>query len=275
MFGIGYYGFSYVAGLSPIYGFNSVDAANGWQQYPDTIDPRQKDQTHTALVALNDVWKLGENQELQLSGFFRTYNLSLFSDFGDGLIRQSEFRTVTGGSAAYKKKFSKKFTLLAGTDYEREAPRRDDLDHYNFFNPAAPYYYGPFIKVDGNNVTIAPLSPYIAGGGRAEPVFPLLPGLATRRDQHQQPGPGDSGEFLEQAGGAEFSESDDHVLSEGILVGSRRSRSALGSHSSRKIPERDRLRDSRPRPAHLRPLIRWRRHGRISWWRASASTTRI
>jgi len=78
----------------------------------DTIDPRQKDQTHTALLALNDVWNLGENQELQLSGFFRTYNLSLYSDFGDGLIRQSEFRTVTGSSAAYKKIFSKKFTLL-------------------------------------------------------------------------------------------------------------------------------------------------------------------
>jgi hypothetical protein len=52
LFGIGYYGYGYVAGLSPIYGFNSVDAAAGWKQYPDTIDPRQKDQTHTALVAL-------------------------------------------------------------------------------------------------------------------------------------------------------------------------------------------------------------------------------
>jgi hypothetical protein len=72
LFGIGYYGFSYVAGLSPIHGFNSVDAANGWTQYPDTVDSRQKDQTHAALIALNDVWKLGENQELQLSGFFRT-----------------------------------------------------------------------------------------------------------------------------------------------------------------------------------------------------------
>ena len=30
LFGIGYDGFSYVAGLSPIHGFNSVDAANGW-----------------------------------------------------------------------------------------------------------------------------------------------------------------------------------------------------------------------------------------------------
>lgn len=181
LFGIGYYGFSYVAGLSPIYGFNSVDAAAGWKQYPDTIDPRQKDQTHTALVALNDTWKLSENSDLQLSGFFRTYNLDLFSDFGEGLIRQSEFRTVTGGSAAYTKKFSKKFTLLAGSDYEREAPRRDDLDHYNSFNPADPNYYGPFVKVDGNNVTITPVSPYIAGEGELSPYFHYYLGL--RRDE--------------------------------------------------------------------------------------------
>ncbi len=47
-------------------------------------------------MALNDGWALDDRQQLQLSGFFRTYNLSLFSDFGLGLIRQSEFRTVTG-----------------------------------------------------------------------------------------------------------------------------------------------------------------------------------
>jgi hypothetical protein len=181
LFGIGYYGFSYVAGLSPINGFNSADAASGWTQFPDTIDPRQKDQTHTALIALNDVWKLGDGQELQLSGFFRTYNLSLYSDFGDGLIRQSEFRTVTGGSAAYRKKFSKIFTLLAGTDYEREAPRRDDLDHYNFYNPAQPYSYGQFTKVDGNNVTISPISPYIAGEGELNPYFHYY--LGFRHDE--------------------------------------------------------------------------------------------
>ena len=181
LFGLGYYGFSYVAGLSPIHGFNSLDAADGWKQYPDTIDPRQKDQTHTSLVALNDVWRVGEGAELQLSGFFRTYNLSLYSDFGDGLIRQSEFRTVTGGSAAYKKTFSKNFTLLAGTDYEREAPRRDDLDHYNFFNPSDPYYYGPFTKVDGNNVTISPITPYIAGEGELSKYFRYY--LGWRRDE--------------------------------------------------------------------------------------------
>ena len=181
LFGIGYYGFSYVAGLRPMYGFNSVDAADGWTEYPDTIDPRQKDQTHTALMALNDVWNLGSTQQLQLSGFFRTYNLSLYSDFGDGLIRQSEFRTVTGGSAAYMKKFSRNLTLLAGTDYQREAPRRDDLDHYDFYNPADPTYYGPFIKVDGNNITIAPVTPYIAGEGELSKYFRYY--LGWRRDE--------------------------------------------------------------------------------------------
>jgi Carboxypeptidase regulatory-like domain len=165
LFGIAYFGSGYVAGLTPIFGFNSVDAAAGWKTYPDTIDPRQKDQTHTALVALNDVWKLSGQQELQLSGFFRTYNLALFSDFGLGLIRQSEFRTVGGVNLTYVDKIGKWISLLAGTDYEREAPRRDDLDHFSFFNSAAPSYYGPFVKIQGNNVTIAPLTPFVAGEG--------------------------------------------------------------------------------------------------------------
>src|SRR5271156_4379841 len=104
LFGIGYYGFSYVPGLSPL----------GVPVPDDTIDPRQKDQTHTAEIVLNDVWSLSNSQQLQLSGFFRSYNLSLFSNFGDGLIRQSEFRTVTGGNATYVKKFGKALSLLAG-----------------------------------------------------------------------------------------------------------------------------------------------------------------
>ncbi len=181
LFGIAYLGYGYVAGLRPIYGFNSIDAAAGWVEYPDTIDPRQRDQTHTALVALNDVWKLGERQDLQLSGFFRTYNLSLYSDFGLGLIRQSEFRTVAGGNTTYVNKLAKSFTFLAGMDYEREAPRRDDLDHYNFYNPAAPSYHGPFIKIDGNNVTIAPVTPYVAGEGELSKYIHFY--LGWRRDE--------------------------------------------------------------------------------------------
>ena len=181
LFGLAYLGYGYVAGLKPIYGFNSVDAAAGWTEYPDTIDDRQKDQTHTALVALNDVWKLDDHQELQLSGFFRTYNLSLYSDFGLGLIRQSEFRTVGGGSVGYVNKITKTFTLLAGMDYEREDPRRDDLDHYNFYNPAAPYFYGPFVKIIANNVTIAPVTPYVAGQGELSKYLRYY--LGWRRDE--------------------------------------------------------------------------------------------
>lgn len=181
LLGIAYLGYGYAAGLRPIFGFNSVDAAAGWREYPDTIDPRQKDQTHTALVALNDAWKLDDHEELQLSGFFRTYNLSLFSDFGLGLIRQSEFRTVGGGNVTYANKIWKSFSLLAGTDYEREAPRRDDLDHYNFFSPADPAYYGPFIKIDSNNVTIAPVTPFIAAEGDLNSHIRYYAGI--RRDE--------------------------------------------------------------------------------------------
>src|SRR5271170_6845306 len=181
LFGIAYLGYGYVAGLRPIFGFNSVDTAAGWKEFPDTIDPRQKDQTHTGLLALNDVWKLGERQDLQLSGFFRTYNLSLYSDFGLGLIRQSEFRTVTGGNATYVNRFAKILTLLAGVDYEREAPRRDNLDHYNFYNLAEPAYYGAFIKIDSNNVTIAPVSPYIVGAGQLSKYVRYY--LGWRRDE--------------------------------------------------------------------------------------------
>jgi hypothetical protein len=181
LFGIAYLGYGYVAGLRPIFGFNAVDAAAGWVEYPDTIDPRQKDQTHTALLALNDDWRWSAERQLQLSGFFRTYNLSLFSDFGLGLIRQSEFRTVGGASGVYVDKISNQLTLLAGTDYEREAPRRDDLDHYNFYNPAAPGDYGAFTKIDGNNVTISPVTLYVAAQGELGHHFNYYAGW--RRDE--------------------------------------------------------------------------------------------
>ena len=165
LLGIGYYGFSYVPGLVPIFALNQWDI--NYPNLGDTIDPRQKDQTHTALVALNDVWQLSESQQLQLSGFFRTYNLSLFSNFGSdlGLIRQSEFRTVAGGGANYVNRVAEHFSLLGGFDYEREAPRRADLDSYGFLNRSDPSYYGPFIPKDGNNITIGSLTPYIAADG--------------------------------------------------------------------------------------------------------------
>ena len=164
LLGIGYFGRSYVPGLVPIFAENPGD--NEVRNYGDTIDPRQKDQTHTTLAAMNDIWQLSGKQQLQLSGFFRTYNLSLFSDFGQGLIRQSEFRTVAGGSANYVNKVAEEFSLLAGIDSEREAPRRDDLDQYgSTFNPSNPGYYGPFTRATGNNVTVGSLTPYVAAEG--------------------------------------------------------------------------------------------------------------
>ena len=181
LFGIGYYGFSYVPGLVPIFPSNQWDI--NYPNLGDTIDPRQKDQTHTALVALNDVWQLSESQQLQLSGFFRTYNLSLFSNFGSdlGLIRQSEFRTVAGSSANYVNRVAEYFFLLGGFDYEREAPRRADLDSYGFLNRSNPSYYPPFIPKDGNNITIGSLTPYIAADGALTRYFRYY--LGWRRDE--------------------------------------------------------------------------------------------
>jgi hypothetical protein len=171
LLGIGYYGFSYVPGLSPL----------GVPVPDDTIDSRQKDQTHTAAIAFNDVWRLTSSQQLQLSGFFRTYNLSLFSNFGDGLIRQSEFRTVTGSNATYLNKFGDFLSLLAGVDYQRDAPRRDDLDHYDSFDPTQLHEYGAFQKVSANNITIGDVSPYIAVEGALARDFHFY--LGWRRDE--------------------------------------------------------------------------------------------
>jgi len=168
LFGIAYYGFSYVPGLTPL----------NMPALQDTIDPRQKDQTHTAEVAANDVWKLSSSQQLQFSGMFRTYNLALYSNFGDGLIRQSEFRTVTGGSGTYIDHFNDYISLLAGLDYDREAPRRLDLDHYQ---SADPSYYGPFQPVTANNVTINDVGPYVALNGRLDKQFRYY--LGFRHDE--------------------------------------------------------------------------------------------
>lgn len=179
LFGIGYYGFSYVPGLVPIFAPNSGDA--GFPNLGDTIDPLQKDQTHTALIAANDVWQLSRSQQLQLSSFFRTYNLSLYSDFGQGLIRQSEFRTVTGGNASYVNRLNDAISLLVGLDYEREAPRRDNLDHFGFFEIGSPDYYGPFVAVASNNLTITSITPYIAAEGELSKHFRYY--LGWRRDE--------------------------------------------------------------------------------------------
>ncbi len=165
---IGYYGQSKIPGLVPI----------GVPNLHDTIDPRQGDQTHTGEFALNDVWNLTPVSELQLSGFFKTYNLSLLSNFGDGLIRQSEFRTEAGGNANYIRKLNRHLTLMAGLDYFREAPRRDDLDRYLSTDPSV---YGPFEQVTSNNITLNFVTPFAALDGNIVPW--LRYNLGWRRDE--------------------------------------------------------------------------------------------
>jgi hypothetical protein len=170
LLGIGYYGESRIPGLVPI------DVPN----LHDTIDPRQRDQTHTAEIALNDTWHLSLASDLQLSTFFRTYNLSLDSDFGAGLIRQSEFRTVTGDNATYLRKVNPHFSFLTGVDFLRDAPRRDDLDRYL---SSSPFVYGPFQTVTANNITLNFVTPFAAVHGRLWRW--LHYNLGWRRDQIQ------------------------------------------------------------------------------------------
>lgn len=168
LFAVGYYGFSYIPGLTPI------DVPN----LHDTIDPRQKDQTHAGLISANDVWHLTAKQQFLLSGLFRTYSLALYSNFGDGLIRQSEFRTMTGGNATYTNKVAEFLTVLAGVDYQRDAPRRLDLDHYSSTDTTV---YGPFRRVSANNVTIGDVAPYVALDGSLTRRFRYY--LGYRRDE--------------------------------------------------------------------------------------------
>jgi Carboxypeptidase regulatory-like domain len=162
LFGAGYYGESKVPGLTPI-DVSGLD---------DTIDPRQRDQTHTGEVALNDVWRLAPANELQLSGFFRTYNLALDSNFGDGLIRQSEFRTVSGANATWVRRLTETLTFMAGVDTLGDAPRRLDLDHL---------VGASFQTVTSNNVTLNFLAPYAALSGRLASWLRYSAGW--RRDQ--------------------------------------------------------------------------------------------
>jgi hypothetical protein len=147
---IGYFGVSHEGNLVPI-GFGL--------QVNDTLDPRQKDQTHTGLLAASDRWKAGLSDELSFSGFFRTYNLALFSNFGEGLIGQSEFRTVEGGELRETHTFRPWLEAMAGFDYDEDDIHRDNLDHFPL---ADAKIYGSFVKVLSNNVTIRDVTPFVA-----------------------------------------------------------------------------------------------------------------
>jgi len=145
---MGYYGTSYLGGLVPL----------GMEQaLRDTVDPRQRDQTHSAIFAASDRWTRGAKDEVFFSGFIRSYNLALFSNFGEGLIRQSEFRTVEGAEARLVHRFGAKLDAMGGLDYNEDDPHRDDLDHYPSDIAGV---YGAFVPVMANNISIRDLTPY-------------------------------------------------------------------------------------------------------------------
>ena len=147
LFGVGYYGFSYVPGLIPI----NVPVPG------DTIDDRQLDFTHTALVVATDNWNISNRRQLSLSGFYRNYALTLRSNFGDGLIQQSETRNIFGGEAMYVQSVRPWLALLAGVDLRRDAPRNLDLKHAD--------EQGNFQPVTSNNLTLSFVEPFISIDG--------------------------------------------------------------------------------------------------------------
>ena len=171
LFTIGYYGNSHEGNLVPT-GFGV--------QVDDTVDPRQQDQTHTFLLAGNDQWKAGHKDEVAFSGYFRTYNLTLFSDFGEGLIRQSEFRFVEGAEARETHTFTPWLEAIGGVLYNEDDIRNDNLDHYLADDPQES---GSFLKVLANDITIREFAPYLALHGTLGKHVQVYGGL--RNDQIQ------------------------------------------------------------------------------------------
>src|SRR5262249_25500693 len=147
VYGIGYYGFAYQPGLIPI----DTRVEN------DTIDDRQHEETSNGAVIVNDVWHVTDRRQFQFSGFYRYYTLDVRPNFGDGLIRQSEHRNANSEDILYADNFSKSFSLLAGVNLRREAPRDLAIDHITSDNVLQPVtnnnltlnLYSPFLSVDG------------------------------------------------------------------------------------------------------------------------------
>ena len=149
LFGVGYKGFSYIPGLIPTH----LDVPG------ETIDDRQSDSTHNLLFAASDEWKFNEQSQFSFSGFFRTYALTLRSNFGDGLIQQNESRNLGGGNVTYVQTLTPWLSLLGGADLRRDAPRGLDLkrlDENDIFQP-----------VSSNNLTLSFVEPFISLDGTA------------------------------------------------------------------------------------------------------------
>jgi hypothetical protein len=165
VYGIGYYGFAYQPGLIPI----DTPVAG------DTIDARQREETSNGAVIFNDVWRLSDRRQFQFSGFYRYYTLDVRPNFGEGLIRQSEHRNANSEDILYAESFSKSFSLLAGINLRREAPRALALDHITDSvlqpetrNNLTLNFYSPFISADG---TVLGLLHYNLGYRRDEVSF--------------------------------------------------------------------------------------------------------
>ncbi len=153
LFGTGYYGFSFVPGLIPI----SIPVPT------DTIDNRQLDRTHNFILVATDNWKLSDQRQWSFSSFFRNYGLTLRSNFGAGLIQQSEMRNIVGGNTTYAQSIRPWLSLLAGMDLRHDAPRNLDLKHID----AA----GMFEPVTSNNLTLSFIEPFVSLDGTLGKYF--------------------------------------------------------------------------------------------------------
>ena len=153
MYGIGYYGFAYQPGLIPI----DTHVAG------DTIDARQREETANGAAIFNDIWRLTDHRQFQFSGFYRYYALDVRPNFGEGLIRQSEHRNVNSEDILYADSLSKSFSLLAGVNFRRDAPRALALDHITENNVLQP--------VTDNNLTLNFYSPFVAADGTVLHLF--------------------------------------------------------------------------------------------------------
>lgn len=163
LFGAGHKGQSRIPGLVPIDSLVSGD----------TIDPRQSDHTHTELLVASDTWQLSDHKQLEFSEYFRTYGLDLKSNFGDGLIRQSEFRTVSGGNTSYADRMNSKISFSAGLDFRRDSPRNAQLSRADGS--------GAFHPVTRNDFVISDLAPYASIDGSLSRFVSYNLGL--RRDE--------------------------------------------------------------------------------------------
>ena len=147
VYGIGYYGKAFQPGLIPI----------DRKTPDDTYDSRQQEETANGSLILNDIWHLSPHRQFQFSGFYRYYVLDVRPNFGDGLIRQSEHRNVNSEDVLYAERYNSKFSLLAGSNFRREAPSALDLDRADdrgIFQPVTANnllinFYSPFVSADG------------------------------------------------------------------------------------------------------------------------------